>query len=183
MPAAGRPATGCKTVEGPTGTELVMAAADTAVAASVNAGFTAFERIDGGLAGAADPLALRAVGRAAQARYARRRTGTAATSRFYVNRVAFDQLGAGARQGCSTRSTRASSCRPSRSTCVIAAGRDALRANPIFRDFLAGVGGAPAADRLPRKPQSVPVASRAGRGQPAAGTPATAYTDARGPAR
>ena len=33
-----------KTVEGPTGTELVMAAADTAVAASVNAGFTAFDR-------------------------------------------------------------------------------------------------------------------------------------------
>ena len=33
-----------QTVEGPTGTELIMAAADTAVAASVNAGFTAFER-------------------------------------------------------------------------------------------------------------------------------------------
>jgi hypothetical protein len=62
---------------------------------------------------------------------------------------------------------------------VIESGHDALRANPIFRDFLAGVGSR-RQPRLPRKPpEGAPVAAVPVEQSPASEVPAMAYTDAR----
>ena len=114
---AGRAPSGdwVQTVEGPSGTELVMAAADTAVQASVRSSYTAFERIMADWQRQLDRLALRPVGRAAQALSARRRTGIAATSSSSSTASpSISSVRSAPR--CSTRSTRGSSCRPIRST-------------------------------------------------------------------
>ena len=92
---AGRAPSGdwVQTVEGPSGIELVMAAADTAVQASVRASYTAFERIMADWQRQLDPLALRPLGRRSAS--ARRGAGLE-LPRHQVSassRVGFDQLG------------------------------------------------------------------------------------------
>jgi NTE family protein len=81
-----------KTVEGPSGTELVMAAADTAVAASVNAGFTAFERTMRDWQG---QLIRWRCGLSAELRKRARapENWNCQDLKIYVNRVGFEQLG------------------------------------------------------------------------------------------
>ena len=147
-----------KTVEGPTGTELVMAAADTAVAASVNAGFTAFNSIMHDW----------------QAELIRWRCGLSPELRkraqapenwncrdlkISVNRVGFEQLGPERSAFLNAVDTRFK-LPLEQVDVVIDAGRDALRANPIYQDFLGGVGGRrPIRPNTPRKPESTPVAA------------------------
>ena len=161
MPAARRPATGCRRVEGPSGIELIMAAADTAVQASVRASYTAFERI------MADWQRQLIAWRCGLSPELRKRYGAPANwncrdLKFFVNRVGFDQLGPERAKVLNAVDTRLK-LPVDQVDAVIAAGRDALRANPTFRDFLKGIGGPARRRRLtaePAEPPSTPVAVR-----------------------
>ena len=93
---------------------------------------------------------------------ARRRTGIAATSSSIVNRVGFDQLGPERAKALNAVDTRFK-LPAEQVDAVIAAGRDALRANPTYREFL---GAAPRADPAER---AASAAERAGRGRAVAG--------------
>ena len=128
-----------QTVEGPSGTELIMAAADTAVQASVRASYTAFERIMSDWQ--RQLIAWRCgLSPSCASATARQRTGIAATSRSFVNRVGFDQLGPERAKVLNAVDTRLK-LPVDQVDAVIAAGHDALRVNPTFRDFLKGIGG------------------------------------------
>jgi NTE family protein len=144
-----------QTIEGPSGTELIMAAADTAVAASVNAGYTAFER------SMVDWQRQLTGWRCGLSPEQRRKFGAGPNwncrdIKFYVNRVAFDQLDPERAKALNAVDTRFK-LPADQVDMVIEAGRDALRANTGFRDFLAGVGGRPR-PVPPRGPESTPVA-------------------------
>ena len=84
---------------------------------------------------------------------ARRRTGIAATSSCIVNRVGFDQLGPERAKVLNAVDTRLK-LPTDQVDAVIAAGRDSLRVNPTFRDFLKGIG---------RRAVPLPVPSRSRR--------------------
>ena len=127
-------------VEGPSGTELIMAAADTAVQASVRASYTAFERI------MADWQRQLIAWRCGLSAEQRKRYGAPANwncrdLKFFVNRVGFDQLGPERAKVLNAVDTRLK-LPADQVDAVIAAGRDALRVNPTFRDFLKGMGRA-----------------------------------------
>jgi NTE family protein len=169
-----------KTVEGPTGTELVMAAADTAVAASVNAGFTAFDRIMKDWQG---QLIRWRCGLSAElrARARVRANWNCNDLKIVVERVSFDQLGAERAAVLNAVDTRFKLPADQVDT-VIAAGHDALRANPMYQNFLHGIGGQrPARPSVPPRGQSAPVAEALPPQEPV--PPATAFTDGRDPAR
>ena len=89
---------------------------------------------------------------------ARRRTGIAATSRSFVNRVGFDQLGPERAAALNAVDTRLK-LPTDQVDAVIAAGRDALRINPTFRDFLKGMGGRPMSPPIVPEEPSTPVAA------------------------
>jgi NTE family protein len=123
-----------QTVEGPSGPDLVVAAADTAIDASVRASYTAFDRTMSEW----------------QTALVRWRCGLSAAERqhlgapanwncrdlkFFVTRVGFDQLGA--ERAASLDAVKTTFRLPPETVdTVIAAGRDALRANPTFAAFL-----------------------------------------------
>jgi NTE family protein len=138
-----------QTVDGPSGVDLVMAASDTAVQASVRSSYTAFERI------MADWQRQLVAWRCGLSAEQRKRYGAPANwncrdLKFYVNRVGFDQLGLERAKVLNAVDTRLKLPTDQVDT-VIAAGRDALRANPVFRDFLKGVGG-----RVTPQPEPAP---------------------------
>jgi NTE family protein len=145
-------------VEGPSGTELIMAAADTAVQASVRASYTAFERI-------MSDWQRQLIGwRCGLSTEQRKRYGAPANwncrdLKIIVNRVGFDQLGPERAKMLNAVDTRLK-LPVEEVDAVIAAGRDALRINPAFRDFLKGMGPhAPAPEpSTPAEPPSTPVA-------------------------
>jgi NTE family protein len=129
-----------QSVEGPGAAELVTAAADTAIDASVRASFTAFESTT----------------RDWQQQLVRWRCGLSAEQRrqfgappnwncrdlkFQVTRVGFDQLGAERAVQLNAVPTRFK-LPPDQVDLLIAAGSDALRDNSEFRDFLGAVRGA-----------------------------------------
>jgi NTE family protein len=145
-----------QSVEGPSGTELVMAAADTAVAASVNAGFTAFERT------MKDWQAELIRWRCGLSAEQRRRLHAPANwscrdVRFYVNRLGFDQLGPERAKKLNAVDTRFTLPAAEVDT-MIEAGHDALRTSRMFQDFLRSIGGRRAPQPEPTKPESTPVA-------------------------
>jgi NTE family protein len=154
---AGRAPSGdwVQTIEGPSGTELIMAAADTAVAASVNAGFTAFER-------SMTDWQRQLVGwRCGLTPEQRQRYGASPNwncrdLKFYVNRIAFDQLGSERAKLLNAVDTRFK-LPPDQVDMVIESGRDALRGSSVFREFLNSVGARPR-PLPPRGPESIPVA-------------------------
>jgi NTE family protein len=142
---AGRAPSGewSQTVEGPRGADLVMAAADTAIDASVRASFTAFERTMTDWQG--QLVRWRCGLPAAQ----RQRLGAGAgwncrDLKFFIGRVAFDQLGPERAKVLNAVPSRFKLPADQVDT-LIEAGGDALRANPAFQDFLrsVGAGGAP----------------------------------------
>jgi NTE family protein len=146
-------------IEGPSGTELVMAAADTAVQASVRASYTAFERI------MADWQRQVVAWRCGLSADQRKRYGAPANwncrdLKFMVSRVAFDQLSPDRARLLNAVDTRLKLPRQE-VDAVVAAGRDALRANPTFREFLKGLGArtTPVEPPLPAEPESTPVAA------------------------
>jgi NTE family protein len=143
-------------VEGPSGTELIMAAADTAVQASVRASYTAFERI---MSDWQRQLISWRCGLSAEQR---KRYGAPANwncrdLKIFVNRVGFDQLGAQRAAALNAVDTRLK-LPIDQVDAVIAAGRDSLRINPTFRDFLRGMGGRPMSPPIVPE-ESTPVAA------------------------
>jgi NTE family protein len=95
-----------------------------------------------------------------------------------VNRVGFEQLGPERAKYLNAVDTRFK-LPTDQVDVVIESGHDALRANPIFGDFLSGVGSR-RQPRLPRKPpEGAPVAAVPVEPSPASEVPAMAYTDAR----
>ena len=148
-----------QTVEGPSGTELIMAAADTAVQASVRASYTAFERI---MMDWQRQLIAWRCGLSPQLRtkYGAPANWNCRDLKIFVNRVGFDQLGSERAKALNAVDTRLK-LPADQVDAVIAAGHDALRINPTFRDFLKGIGGralpAPKPTE-PAEPPSTPVA-------------------------
>ena len=138
---AGRAPSGdwVKTIDGPSGMELVNAASDTAVQASVRSSYTAFERT------MADwqrqLIAWRCGLSAAQrSRYGAPASWNCRDIKIMVNRVAFDQLGPERAKVLNAVDTRLK-LPVEQVDALIAAGRDSLRANPTFREFIKGIGG------------------------------------------
>lgn len=140
---AGRAPSGnwINTVEGPGAADLVMAAADTAIDASVRASFTAFESTTRDWE---QQLIRWRCGLSAdqRRRYGAPPSWNCRDLKFRVARIAFDQLGqerAAVLNAVPTRFTLPSE----QVDQLIAAGADALRANPDFRSFVGGLGGVP----------------------------------------
>jgi NTE family protein len=146
-------------VEGPSGTELIMAAADTAVQASVRSSYTAFERT------MSDWQRQLISWRCGLSADQRKRYGAPANwncrdLKLLVNRVGFDQLGPERAKALNAIDTRLK-LPTDQVDALIAAGRDSLRINPTFRDFLRGMGGRPMGPPVtPTRPEeSTPVAA------------------------
>jgi NTE family protein len=123
-----------QTIEGPTGPELVVAAADTAMVASVRASYTAFDRT---MAEWQSGITRWRCG-LSEGERARLGVGSGWNCRdlkVYVTRVAFDQLGP--ERAAVLDAVPTSFRLPAQSVdAVIAAGREALRSNPTYRSFL-----------------------------------------------
>jgi NTE family protein len=145
-----------RSVDGPGGIDLVMAASSTAVDASVRAGFTAFDRTMSEWQ--SDLIRWRCGLSAAQ----RKKFGAPANwncrdLKFFVGRVGFDQfepVRAAQLQAIETRFRLPSD----QVDALIAAGGEALKTNPVFQNFLRSLGGTPAPVRPAPKP-AVPVAA------------------------
>ncbi len=147
-----------QTVEGPDGTDLLLAAADTAIDANVRASFTAFKSI-------MDEWASALV-RWRCALPATERTKLGAPLawdcrdlQFYVSRIGFDQLGPERAAALNAVPSRFALPRE-QVDALINAGADALRSNELFRAFLASLGQkAPQRPRMarPLAPESVDV--------------------------
>jgi NTE family protein len=128
-----------QTVDGPTGSELIMAAADTAGQASVNASFTAFQSI------MSDWQRQLSTWRCSLSPELRKRYGVPANwncrdIKLVVTRVAFDQLGPERAKVLNAVDTRLK-LPVDQVDAVIAAGRDALGVNSAYTEFLKSVGG------------------------------------------
>ena len=123
-----------QTIEGPTGPELVVAAADTAMVASVRASYTAF---DGAMLEWQTALVRWRCGLSAgeRARLGAPAGWNCRDVKFFVTRVGFEQLGA-ARAAELDAVKTSFQLPPETVDAVIAAGRDALRANPTYAAFL-----------------------------------------------
>jgi len=160
---AGRAPSGdwAQRVEGPSGMELVNAASDTALQASVRASYTAFERV------MSDWQRQIVAWRCGLSPELRKRYGAPADwncrdIKLMVSRVAFDQLGPERAAALNAVDTRLK-LPAAQVDAVVAAGRDAVRANPTFRAFLRGMaapGAAPAPE--PDEAPSTPVATQTG---------------------
>ena len=151
---AGRAPSGdwAHTVEGPGGTDLMVAAADTAIGASMRASFTAFKSV------MEDWQSALVRWRCALPPKERMKLGVPADwncrdLQFYVSRVGFDDLGPERAALLNQAQTRFA-LPPDQVDTLITAGGDALRKNAMFRDFLAGAG-----QRPPPGPRILPVAN------------------------
>jgi NTE family protein len=147
-----------QSVEGPSGFDVVMAASDTAVQASVRSSYTAFDRV------MSDWQRQIIAWRCGLSPEMRKRYGAPANwnckdVRFVVNRVGFNQLDPERAKMLNAVDTRFKL--PTKEVdAVIAGGRDALRASLGFRDFLKGIGArpAPVEPAVPGPAESTPVA-------------------------
>ena len=120
-------------VEGPSGVDLVKAAADTAIDASVNTSFTAFDRTMGDWQGSLIKWRC-GLSAADRAKFGARSGWNCHDLKFFVGRIGFDQLDPARAAELETIPTRFR-LPPDQVDAVIAAGRDALRSNPAFRAF------------------------------------------------
>jgi NTE family protein len=121
-------------VEGPSGVDLVKAAADTAIDASVGASFTAFDRTMGDWQSSLIKWRC-GLSAADRAKFGARPGWNCHDLKFFVGRLGFDQLDparAAELQAVPTRFRLP----PEQVDSVISAGRDALRSNPTFRAFV-----------------------------------------------
>jgi NTE family protein len=151
-----------QTVQGPSGSDLVMAAADTAIDASVRASFQAFDATTREWEGALIRW------RCSLSAEERRRLNVppgwnCRDVRFYVNRVAFEQLGPERAAMLNAVPSRFK-LPPEQVDTLIEAGSEALRINPAFRDFLSSVGGTSGPSRRQRPPFKPAPAARVAEG-------------------
>lgn len=125
------------TIEGPSGADLVKAAADTAIDASVAGSFTAFSAT---ITDWQSSLVRWRCGLSAadRARYGAPANWNCRDVKFYVGRIGFDQLDPTRAAELERVPTRFQ-LPAEQVDSVIAAGGDALRASPIFRSFAAGL--------------------------------------------
>jgi predicted acylesterase/phospholipase RssA len=125
------------TVEGPNGLELVKAAIDTTMDASVGASYTAFDRTmkDWQAAMVRWRCGLSA---AERVRYGAKPGWNCRDLKFFVGRIGFDQLDAARAAQLEAIPTRFQ-LPAAQVDDAITAGRDALRASSVVRDFLAGL--------------------------------------------
>jgi len=121
-------------VEGPSGVELVRAAADTAIDASVGTSFTAFDRTMGDWQTSLIKWRC-GLSAADRAKFGARPGWNCRDLKFFVGRLGFDQLDASRAAELEAIPTRFR-LPPDQVDNVIAAGRDALRNSPVFRAFL-----------------------------------------------
>ncbi|MBX9825483.1 MAG: patatin-like phospholipase family protein [Xanthobacteraceae bacterium] len=161
---AGRAPSGnwVQTIDGPSGMELVNAASDTALQASVLASYTAFQ------ATLNDYQRQLVNWRCGLSPEQRKRHGAGPNwncrdIKLILTRVAFEQLGAARAKVLNAVDTRFKLPVEQVDT-VIAAGRDALSSNPQYREFLKGLGAqtpqpVPEAPPLPSEPPPTPVAT------------------------
>jgi NTE family protein len=138
---AGRGPSGdwAQTVEGPSAPEIVRAAADTAIDSSARASFTAFDQT---MSEWRDTLVR---WRCSLSPTERQNYGVVANwdcrdLRFFVGRINFEQLGGPRALALNAIPTRFKLSQAD-VEMLIAAGQDALRANPTFREFLVSAGG------------------------------------------
>jgi NTE family protein len=128
-----------QTVDGPGGIELVRAAADTAVDASLKASFTAFDAT-------MDEWQVQLVRwRCGLSSAQRQKLGVppgwnCRDLKFFIGRVAFDQLGMERAQLLNTIPTRFK-LPVEQVDLLIDSGAEALRVNSGFRQFLTSLGG------------------------------------------
>jgi NTE family protein len=148
-----------QTVSGPSGVDLIMAASDTATGSGAIGSYSAFDDTMGDWQ---DELVRWRCGlsEAERGRLGAPPGWNCRDVKFFIGRISFDQLGherAAALNGVETRF----SLPPDQVEMLIAAGHDALRNNPTFRDFLKSMPGVqpgpPVA--VSKSPRSTPVAT------------------------
>ncbi len=153
-----------QTVSGPSGLDLIMATSDTATGAGAIGSYSAF---DGTMGDWQDDLVRWRCGlsEAARKHYGAPPGWNCRDLKFFIGRISFDQLGADRAAALNAVETRFK-LPPQQVELLIAAGRDALRNNPTFRDFLKsmphqllGPPAAPEAPPVPPPPHSAPVAT------------------------
>ena len=125
------------TIEGPSGADLVKAAADTAIDASVAGSFTAFTATMTDRQGSLVRWRC-GLSAADRAKYGVGANWNCRDVKFYVGRIGFDQLDQ-ARAADLERVPTRFHLPPEQVDSVIEAGRDALRASPVFRSFAANL--------------------------------------------
>ncbi|MCO5131293.1 MAG: patatin-like phospholipase family protein [Xanthobacteraceae bacterium] len=123
-----------KSVDGPAGVDLVKAAIDTTIDASVGASFTAFERTMGDWQNALVRWRC-GLSAADRRRYGAPANWNCRDLKFFVGRVGFDQLDPARAAELGKVPTRFHLPQPQVDE-VIEAGRDALRINPTLKAFL-----------------------------------------------
>ncbi len=121
------------TIPGPSGTDLVMAAVDTSIDASVNSSFTAFQATmtDWQTSLVRWRCSLSA---AQRAQYGAGPGWNCRDLKFFIGRLGFDQLDPARAAGLEAVPTRFQ-LPAEQVDDVIAAGRDTLRASPVFKAF------------------------------------------------
>jgi|SRR5208282_284431 len=141
--------TWAQTVPGPSGVDLITAASDTATEAGALGSYSAFQdTMDDWL----DDLIKWRCGlsEADRRRYGAPPGWNCKDVKFFVGRIAFDQLGPERAAALNAVETRLK-LPPDQVDGLIAAGRDALKTNKVFRDFLNSLS------RVPRR--GTPVAT------------------------
>jgi NTE family protein len=124
-----------QTTEGPSGPEIVVDAADTAIDSSVRSSFTAFDHT---MSEWRDILVRWRCNLPAAERVKHRATAgwDCRDLKFLVGRINLDRLGRQRAAELNAVPTRFK-LTPDQVETVVVAGRDALRTNPTFRAFLA----------------------------------------------
>jgi hypothetical protein len=126
-----------QTVDGPNGVDLVKAAIDTTMDASVGASYTAFERTMSDWQSALVKWRC-GLSAADRARYGVRPGWNCHDLKFFVGRIGFDQLDPARAAELDKVPTRFHLPQQQVDE-VIAAGRDAARINPTLKAFLASM--------------------------------------------
>ncbi|MDQ8726240.1 patatin-like phospholipase family protein [Bradyrhizobium sp. LHD-71] len=125
------------TVEGPSGVELIKAAIDTTMDASLGASYTAFDRTMSEWQAAMVQWRC-GLSAADRARYGAPPGWNCRDLKFFIGRLGFDQLDPARAAQLEAIPTRFR-LPPEQVDAAIAAGRDALRASPVLRGFIAGL--------------------------------------------
>jgi predicted acylesterase/phospholipase RssA len=126
-----------RTVDGPRGIELIQAAVDTTMDASVGSSFAAFDATMGEWQSALIRWRC-GLSAAERMRYGARPNWNCRDLKFFVGRVAFDQLDPARTSFLETVPTRFR-LTPEQVDATVSAGRDTLRQSPVVKAFLSSL--------------------------------------------
>jgi NTE family protein len=130
-----------QTVPGPSGAELIQAASDTATQSGAVGTYSAFQDTMDDWQD--DLVKWRChLSEADRRKYGAPPGWNCKDVKFFVGRVAFDQLGPERAAALNAVQTSLK-LPPDQVDELISAGHDALKASPVFRDFLGSLGGTP----------------------------------------